>query len=113
MRGISIRKGLFSRTVGYVKAVDGISFQVYRGQTLGRIGVGLWQDYERTGHTALIEPTSGRVRFDGAEIGSLSPSQMRQMRNRLQIIFQDPYGSMNPHDGSIDISRTMKIQVSA
>lgn len=92
-----IRKGLFSRTVGYVKAVDGISFRVYRGQTLGLVGEsGCGKTTSGRAILRLIEPTSGRVRFEGTEIGSLSPSQMRQMRNRLQIIFQDPYGSMNP-----------------
>ena len=92
-----IRKGLFSRTVGYVKAVDGISFRVYRGQTLGLVGEsGCGKTTSGRAILRLIEPTSGCVRFDGTEIGSLSPSQMRQMRNRLQIIFQDPYGSMNP-----------------
>ena len=92
-----IRKGLFSRTVGYVKAVDGISFRVYRGQTLGLVGEsGCGKTTSGRAILRLIEPTSGRVRFDGMEIGSLSSSQMRQMRNRLQIIFQDPYGSMNP-----------------
>ena len=92
-----IRKGLFSRTVGYVKAVDGISFRVYRGQTLGLVGEsGCGKTTSGRAILRLIEPTSGRVRFDGTEIGSLSSSQMRQMRNRLQIIFQDPYGSMNP-----------------
>ena len=92
-----IRKGLFSRTVDYVKAVDGISFRVYRGQTLGLVGEsGCGKTTSGRAILRLIEPTSGCVRFDGTEIGSLSPSQMRQMRNRLQIIFQDPYGSMNP-----------------
>ena len=92
-----IRKGLFSRTVGYVKAVDGISFRVYRGQTLGLVGEsGCGKTTSGRAILRLIEPTSGCVRFDGTEIGPLSPSQMRQMRNRLQIIFQDPYGSMNP-----------------
>ena len=92
-----IRKGLFSRAVGYVKAVDGISFRVYRGQTLGLVGEsGCGKTTSGRAILRLIEPTSGRVRFDGTEIGSLSSSQMRQMRNRLQIIFQDPYGSMNP-----------------
>ena len=92
-----IRKGLFSRTVDYVKAVDGISFRVYRGQTLGLVGEsGCGKTTSGRAILRLIEPTSGCVRFDGTEISSLSPSQMRQMRNRLQIIFQDPYGSMNP-----------------
>ena len=92
-----ILKGLFSRTVDYVKAVDGISFRVYRGQTLGLVGEsGCGKTTSGRAILRLIEPTSGCVRFDGTEIGSLSPSQMRQMRNRLQIIFQDPYGSMNP-----------------
>ena len=77
--------------------MDGISFRVYRGQTLGLVGEsGCGKTTSGRAILRLIEPTSGRVRFDGTEIGSLSPSQMRQMRNRLQIIFQDPYGSMNP-----------------
>ena len=92
-----IRKGLFPRTVSHVKAVDGISFRVYRGQTLGLVGEsGCGKTTSGRAIMRLIEPTGGSVRFEGMEIGSFNSSQIRQMRNRLQIIFQDPYGSMNP-----------------
>jgi peptide/nickel transport system ATP-binding protein len=92
-----IRKGLLLRTVGFVRAVDGIRFNVYRGQTLGLVGEsGCGKTTTGRAILRLIEPTGGRILYDGVDIARLGGGALRQMRRRLQIIFQDPYGSMNP-----------------
>jgi peptide/nickel transport system ATP-binding protein len=92
-----IKKGLFQSTVGHVKAVDGVSFDVYRGQTLGLVGEsGCGKTTTGRAILRLIEPTAGRVIYNGKDLLSLSGGDMRTMRRHLQIIFQDPYGSMNP-----------------
>jgi peptide/nickel transport system ATP-binding protein len=92
-----IRKGLLRRTVGHVKAVDDISFNVYRGQTLGLVGEsGCGKTTTGRAILRLIELTGGRIVYDGVDVASLAGGALRQMRQKLQIIFQDPYGSMNP-----------------
>jgi peptide/nickel transport system ATP-binding protein len=92
-----VRKGLLLRTVGHVRAVDGIRFDVYRGQTLGLVGEsGCGKTTTGRAILRLIEPTAGRILYDGVDIARLQSGPLRQMRRRLQIIFQDPYGSMNP-----------------
>ncbi len=92
-----IRKGLLRRVVGNVKAVDDISFKVYKGQTLGLVGEsGCGKTTAGRAILRLIEPTGGRVMYEGVDVASLNNYQLRQMRRRLQIIFQDPYGSLNP-----------------
>lgn len=92
-----IRRGIFLRTVGHVKAVDDISFNVYRGQTLGLVGEsGCGKTTAGRAILRLIEPNEGRVTFDGSCLQFLGSGDMRAMRKRMQIIFQDPYGSLNP-----------------
>ena len=89
--------GLFKRDVGAVQAVAGVSFAVDRGETLGMVGEsGCGKSTTGRAVLQLHKPTSGSVRFDGRELTTLSADQLRVMRREMQIVFQDPFASLNP-----------------
>jgi oligopeptide/dipeptide ABC transporter ATP-binding protein len=92
-----IKKGVFRSTVGWIKAVDKISFDIYSGETLGLVGEsGCGKSTTALTILRLEEPTSGEVFFQGENITSVNKKQMRKYRKDLQIIFQDPYSSLDP-----------------
>ena len=91
-----IRRGLLRRVVGQVRAVDGISFQVREGETLGLVGES-GSGKSTTGFALLrLEASTGAVRLEGRDVAGLNPAEMRALRARAQIVFQDPYGSLSP-----------------
>ena len=88
---------IFQRQVGAVRAVDGIDFFVEKGETLGLVGEsGCGKSTTGRAILQLYKPTSGEVKFDGTELTTLPGEQMRRMRRRMQMIFQDPFASLNP-----------------
>ncbi|HYT12359.1 MAG TPA: dipeptide ABC transporter ATP-binding protein [Candidatus Nitrosopolaris sp.] len=92
-----VRGGLLQRPVAWVKAVDGVSFDIQRGETLGLVGEsGSGKSTVARTILRLIPPTGGEVLLEGKSVFKASPSQMKKMRRDMQIIFQDPYGSLNP-----------------
>src|SRR5262245_61956995 len=92
-----IRSGLFQRQVGAVQAVDGIGFDVIRGETLGLVGEsGCGKSTTARLLLRLMEPTAGSIQFEGREIAHIKGAELKALRREMQMIFQDPYSSLNP-----------------
>ena len=92
-----IRRGILSRTVGYVKAVDGVSFAIQPGKTLGLVGEsGCGKTTVGRTILRLIPATGGTVRYKGEDFFSYHGRELRQLRRQMQIVFQDPVSSLNP-----------------
>jgi oligopeptide/dipeptide ABC transporter ATP-binding protein len=99
-----VRKGLLRRTVGHVYAVDDVSFTIGAGETLGLVGEsGCGKTTVGRTIMRLIEPTAGAIRLDGHDVTRLGKSEMRPFRRQIQIIFQDPFSSLNPRKRAGDI----------
>lgn len=99
-----IKGGFFGKTVDYVKAVDNVSFKLRKGQTLGLVGEsGCGKTTLGRSLIRLIEPTSGSVIYNGVDLTSLNAPDLKKMRSKMQIIFQDPYSSLNPRMSIKDI----------
>ena len=93
-----IKEGIiFDRMIGNVRAVDDVSFEIHRGETLGLVGEsGSGKTTVGRSLLRIIEPTSGRIEFDGRDIVGMNRKEFREIQHRMQMIFQDPYASLNP-----------------
>jgi peptide/nickel transport system ATP-binding protein len=96
-----VTRGLFRRQVGEVKAVDDVSFKIQRGQTLGLVGEsGCGKTTIGRCILRIYRPTAGQIFFEGRDIAYLSAGKIRPLRNRIQLVFQDPYGSLDPRQSA-------------
>ncbi|MCS7303643.1 MAG: ATP-binding cassette domain-containing protein, partial [Thermoguttaceae bacterium] len=92
-----MRRGLFSRITGYVRAVEDVSFDIWPGQTLGLVGEsGCGKTTLGRTVVRLLEPTAGQIIFDGQDVTKVRGETLRTLRRHMQIIFQDPFSSLNP-----------------
>ena len=107
----TIKKGVFGKTTGVVKAVDNISFEVFPGETLGLVGEsGCGKTTLGRSILRLIEPTAGKIMYKGTNLCDLTAMDIRKMRRQIQLIFQDPYSSLNPRlTAGAAITEPMKV----
>lgn len=99
-----IKKGIFSRTVGNLKAVDGVNLEIFKGETLGLVGEsGCGKSTLGLTTVRAEKPTGGHIYFEGKDIASLSNKELIETRKNIQIIFQDPYSSLNPRRRVVEI----------
>src|ERR1700682_3673073 len=106
VKNFPVKRGLLQRTVGQVHAVDGTSFDIAAGETLGLVGEsGCGKSTAGKTILKLIDPTAGEIRINGERIDGLSRHEMRPYRRQLQVVFQDPYSSLNPRLKIRDIIR--------
>lgn len=100
----SVKSGLLGRKGGQVAAVDGVSFELYRGETLGLVGEsGCGKSTLGRQIVGLERPTAGKVFYEGMDLASMTPSQMKPVRTQLQMVFQDSYSSLNPRKHIFEI----------